>query len=56
MKDTISATVEIETIEQTKKMAEENKRSFSQMVDILLCEAIETRNNPYEKAIRNVKD
>ena len=40
-KKPISATIETKTIEAVKQLAAKEKRSFSQMVDILLQKAIE---------------
>lgn len=42
-KEVISATVDTEIAEEVRKTADEEIRSFSQMVDLLLKEAIETR-------------
>lgn len=39
----ISATVDAKTIEQVNKIAKENKRSFSEMVNILLADAVTSR-------------
>lgn len=40
----ISATVKTETAQNVSRLAQEANRSFSQMVEILLKEAIEKRN------------
>ena len=39
----ISATVDLRTIDDVREMAKSNKRSFSQMVDLLLEEAVKNR-------------
>lgn len=46
----LSATVQVETDEKIKLIAKKEKRSFSNMVDVLLMEAIKNRelkNVPY---------
>jgi hypothetical protein len=39
-KEVISATIDSDTVRSVKKIAEKEKRSFSQMVDILLQKAL----------------
>jgi len=39
-KEAISATIESDTVRSVKKMAEKEKRSFSQMIDLLLQKAL----------------
>lgn len=40
----ISATIQIETVERIAYWSDEEKRTFSQMVDILLTEALNKRD------------
>ena len=48
-KEIISATVEQDTANAVRKQAKLEKRSFSQMIDLLLLKALETVRNKQDR-------
>lgn len=50
----ISATIQLETVERIAYWSDEEKRTFSQMVDILLTEALNKRDKSANRKTRKI--